>query len=499
MKINLRDYCDMGIKLVFLSDLHFDRQENAGCPERCGQYADVLLLRVVHRINRYIKPDAVIIGGDVINVPDADDASELLGELKRITDLLQCPSIIIPGNHDPEPAKFYQVFDNPGDYVDIEGCRIIPFFDRETPGFNAVRSEADLKSLQGARDDFAGPLITLQHVPVSEPGTTQCPYNLDNAPDVLQAMAEGGVKLSLAGHYHAGFEGTSGQGTELFTASALCEFPFSYYVIELDDSGHVETRRENLAWTGKTPLYDLHVHTQFAYCNENMTLQKALELSKALNLAGIGFNEHTAHLYFSRQDYGRGVPYTQGISAAKPEDCRVEAYMEQIAMVNSPVCYCGFELDFDDTGLPIVQSSLLDNAELQCGALHRSLLGKTQSEAEERFLWLSRQIIESGVDFLAHPFRAFRRSGFAAPVELYEPLADLLKQNGVAAEVNFHTNDPDPEFFRLCLERGVKIVFGSDSHNLYEVGEFYGFMNLMRQLGTENMLEEIMFSPQIDV
>jgi histidinol phosphatase-like PHP family hydrolase len=46
------------------------------------------------------------------------------------------------------------------------------------------------------------------------------------------------------------------------------------------------------------------------------------------------------------------------------------------------------------------------------------------------------------------------------------------------------------------VEKGVKIVFGSDSHNLYEVGEFYGFLNLMRRLEVDDRLDEIMFFPQ---
>ncbi len=486
----------MGIKLVFLSDLHFSRQSNVACPERCGHYADVLLLRAVHRIKRYIKPDVVIIGGDLINDPEAADAPELLKELKTVTDILECPVVAIPGNHDPEPETFYKIFDSAGEYVDVKGCRIVPFLDRETPGFNAVRSDSDLKKLSSARQGFSGQLITLQHVPVFPVGTTRCPYNLDNAGEAIHTMEDSGVSLALAGHYHSGFEAVTSNGIKLSTASAFCEFPFAYYIIEIDDSGEVKSQCEHLAWTGDAPLYDLHVHTQLAYCNENMSPEKAVDLGKVLNLSGIGFNEHTAHLYFSRQDYNAGIAYSKGISAAVPGDCRVKDYLELMDRVKNTGCYCGFEIDFDDFGHPVVQPGLLEQAELRCGALHRSSLGKSREEAEARFLRLSRQIIESGVDFLAHPFRAYRRGGFTAPVEQYIILADLLRTNRVAAEVNFHTNDPDPEFIRICLEKGVKIVFGSDSHNLYEVGEFYGFLNLMRRIKVDSRLDEIMFFPQ---
>ena len=488
----------MSLKIVLLTDLHYAKQPNESCPTRSGEWADLLLLRAVHRINRYIKPDLVILAGDLIDQPDAPDSLQLLADLKNIFDKLECPHIAIPGNHDPEPDIFYSVFNRPGDCIDIGGFRLMSFLDRETPGYNALRSNEDIARLRKSGSELDGPVITLQHVPVFPPGACDCPYNLDNAEQVLNAMYEAGVCLSLAGHRHAGFELKDAKGIKYITGSALCEFPFYYHIIEVSGSGCATSTKETLGWDRPEKLHDMHIHTQLAYCNENMTPEKAIGFGRALGLTGLGFNEHTTHLYFSREEYYDKLPFREGISAASPENNRVREYLQMIYPLLDDNILVGMEVDFDNAGAPIVKNDLMSNTEIVCGALHRSTLAGTQQEANERFMFMTRKILESGVRFLAHPFRVFRRSGLDRPSELYEPLAQLLAEYEVAAEVNFHTNDPDPEFFKKCLEHNVKLVFGSDSHNLYEVGEFYGFMKLMQAIGAENRLDEVMLDPFSD-
>jgi putative hydrolase len=61
------------------------------------------------------------------------------------------------------------------------------------------------------------------------------------------------------------------------------------------------------------------------------------------------------------------------------------------------------------------------------------------------------------------------------------PVAELLARSGAAAEINFHNNEPDPEFIAICIERGVKIAFGSDAHALHEVGAFYPHLSVLRE------------------
>jgi histidinol phosphatase-like PHP family hydrolase len=92
-------------------------------------------------------------------------------------------------------------------------------------------------------------------------------------------------------------------------------------------------------------------------------------------------------------------------------------------------------------------------------------------------------LLAGRIDVLGHPFRVFQRAGRPAPQELFRPVAELLAAHKVAAEINFHTNQPEPEFFALCLERGVKLAVGSDAHALVEVGELCPHLDFLRTLG----------------
>jgi histidinol phosphatase-like PHP family hydrolase len=59
----------------------------------------------------------------------------------------------------------------------------------------------------------------------------------------------------------------------------------------------------------------------------------------------------------------------------------------------------------------------------------------------------------------------------------------MLVAYGVAAELNFHTNEPSPHFAALCLERGVKLTFGGDSHAMWEVGAMWPHVRLLQEVG----------------
>ena len=79
--------------------------------------------------------------------------------------------------------------------------------------------------------------------------------------------------------------------------------------------------------------------------------------------------------------------------------------------------------------------------------------------------------------------------------DLYEPLADLLAETGTAAELNTHKAPPDPAFFRLCIERGVKVAFATDSHCLAEVGQMAPHLRILREAAGREDVGDLLFIP----
>lgn len=269
----------MKTKIAVISDLHYSRDPTPGHPQCKGEYADSFLLRLVHRINRWIKPDITVVLGDLVDESKAADTFMLLEKLRAILDLLESPVIVISGNHDPVPDKFYEVFRRPEAFVEAGGSRFVAF-----------------------PDDRKGSLV-----------------------------------------------------------------------VSIESFGMLA--------------------------------------------------------------------------------CRI-------------------------------------------GALHRLSESGDFESMKDEFLFLTKALVSSGIHILAHPFRIFRRMGSYEPDRsLYRPVVGMLREHGVVAEINYHTNEPTIDFVKMCLAVGVKLSFRSDAHNLYEIGDFHPHLALLREAGCKNPGPDVLFTP----
>ena len=477
----------MKAKIAILTDLHYSQSKNAFISERKGEFADVLLLRAVHRLNLYIKPDLVFIGGDLLDQPAGEDRLELLAELKEMIDLIQAPTIVISGNHDPDKDVFQSIMGKQVDFLDINGIRFVPFCDMEEPGYKALRIDDELARMRKLGAEFDGPLVSLQHVPLFPPKAESCAYNYTNADEIVEIMRETNYVLALSGHYHEGFELLDYEGVNCIVGRALCEQPFGYELIEIDDDGKLSCKHENLAVPKELGLVDHHVHTKFAYCSaytDKMTLTRLIDIGKIFNLDGIILSEHSAHLYFNRENYGQRLQFIEGIKSNKKDD-HVAEYIALHANEADDFCRLGIEIDYDQYGQMVIEPGDWDKIKFRNGSIHilkNILEQQDMTKIEDEFLFQTNAVASSGVDVLVHPFRVFKRAGLTLPEHLFAPTVDILKRYGVAAEINYHTNEPPPEFFRMCIEKGIKLSFGSDAHKLYEVGEFYPHLKLLQKI-----------------
>jgi histidinol phosphatase-like PHP family hydrolase/predicted phosphodiesterase len=481
------------MRFAVLTDTHFINDRAAAVWGRRAGLADILALRAVHRLNRYLKPDLVVVLGDVINDGSLADAQEQFRTMKEVFDLLACPVLYIPGNHDGDIDAFYRVFPRPPPYADVAGVRFVSFADLEEPGYNARRAPGNAGLLTQARGGWNGPIVTLQHVPIFPPGLIDCPHNYVDADDVLADMAGNDVQLAVGGHCHCGSDLFQTEQASYLVAPALCEAPFPFLMVEVE-ADQIAVQRHELAMPEALGLVDTHVHTQMAYCNENLDAVLNLELGKVFGLSSIRIAEHSGHLYYDRAGYGQcGALGLAGIQAANN---RMDAYHRLLAEAGCPSKSVGIEVDVCDDGAPLILPADSARVAFRIGAMHQlGSLRTSQPEPEvvaADFLATMERFLESDICSLAHPFRVFRRAGLPTPPHLFGPVVGLLRAAGVAAEINFHTNDPDPEFIRLCIEGGVPLTFGSDAHNLYEIGEFFPHLQLLREAGHNGDPSEVL-------
>jgi histidinol phosphatase-like PHP family hydrolase len=218
-----------------------------------------------------------------------------------------------------------------------------------------------------------------------------------------------------------------------------------------------------------------------------MALESALDAAAAFGLAGLGFSEHSDQLYFAEGEHGGDACLQRGVEAVQHGGDRALEYRDLMREFGVRPADVGMEVECDFHGHAILLERDRRWLGYLMGAIHQTpSLRRENGEfgaACEEYIEQLRRFIGTGIRVLAHPFRAFRRCGLPRPRRLYEPVASLLAQNGVAAEVNYHANEPDEEFFALCLELGVGLSLGSDSHSVHEIGEFAPHLALLDRLG----------------
>ncbi len=477
------------MKIVVITDLHLNK-EIPSDSERKGEIADILLLRTVHRINRFIKPDLVLLLGDLVDQPDSPEADRYYKQIVETLNILEAPYIAIPGNHDIVSDRFYTYFPKPNNQVDTNGVRFLIFLDPEEPNWNARRTDSDLLRMKSAREDgFKGPVVSIQHVPIFPPELEKYPYNYTNVNEILDIMKVADIKFAISGHYHPGFKLINTEHGSFLAVPALCETPFSFWEIDIPSKTpeDIKVVEHHHRLPEELELIDHHIHTHFAYCNENMDITWSIKLGQLLGAKEVRFSEHSAHLYFNKEDYGKGKFFIEGISAIDKAHCRMNDYLKCLYEAECSERCIGLEVDSDCKGNLVLCDKDRGEFSFLIGAVHQlRSLAKDKvklSEVKEEFWEIHRRFLTNGIDILAHPFRIFRRSNLPIPEELFKPLVSLLKRHKVSAEVNFHTNEPPIEFFKLCIEAGVKLSLGSDAHNLYEVAELQPHLAFLSDCG----------------
>ncbi len=476
-------------RIAIITDLHLTDDRSIG--ERKGYIADNLLERAIRRLNRWIKPDVTLFLGDLVNDGRTTQGQKYLKKLKGIIDTLESPCIVIPGNHDGPTEKFYETFEKPKEYIDIKRVRFIPFIDPEEPDYNARRTVRDIERLRSLIANHDGPVVTMQHVPIFPSGTVDCPYRMLNDSDVIDAMGEKSHVLNIAGHFHAGFDILRRKNLDFVAAPALCEPPFKFMEISVGESGTVHSTTHTLQMPPELNLVDHHVHTQLAYCSENMDIAKSLELAKLLSLREIIFTEHSGQLYFGADAFWSGKCFEEGMTSAVPENNRMPQFFEALNTNQVARSSAGFEIDIDYSANLLITKEDKDKAGFLLGAVHslESLKHNNSklAEAHREFLIRTEKLLSSGINVLAHPFRVFHRSGVAEKdfSPLFPDVIKLLKKYPVAAEMNFHTQQPSVKFVQMCLDEDIELSFGSDSHNLSEVGELWPHLRFLEKCKTQ--------------
>lgn len=220
----------MKIKIAAISDMHYALEKNISCPERHGEHALEFIDAAIARINRDIRPDVLLVGGDLINFPNQH---ELLKPVAEHLANIKCPMIVIPGNHDPEPEIFYKYLPEPAPCTDICGYRFAIFpDDKQTEHYNCYRSPSVFNRI-GPLD--GAPLILFQHVPLCMAEEKCSSYGFINCGEVITDALKRNAFFSIGAHFHGGIAPQMKARLPHFVIPSLCENPCRFISLEFED------------------------------------------------------------------------------------------------------------------------------------------------------------------------------------------------------------------------------------------------------------------------
>ena len=243
------------LRLAHLSDLHLRHAQpgSAHVVERRSRVMLELLSRALEEIaQRYV--DFLAITGDLIDVPhhllypndyyawqqqqelQRSEAIDDYRAIKQLLDATGMPYLVLPGNHDYEPA-FWEVFDRGPHLVSAGGYAIARFCDREWEGHVPRRLDRERKFwARLLSDPNAPPQIHLQHYVITPELNQGYPHTYFEHEELKRRMvASGTMALSLSGHYHSGTDLIREGACTFTTAPAFCDFPHRYRIYELHD------------------------------------------------------------------------------------------------------------------------------------------------------------------------------------------------------------------------------------------------------------------------
>lgn len=498
------------MKIALFSGLHYFGTSSLGSfslseEVPASSLADIFLLRLVHRLNNSIKPDLVVLAGNLLPHRNADvELLALLGEYLR---KLNAPCIAVPGKNDPDPEKFYSFIPRPPEHLEIDGLHFFPLLNPEKP-FDGPDSETR-EQIRNLMERYPGPAAVIQGAPPPprDVHTQEMRVRASEIPPVTllltghpdpeesqssRQMAELPAACACCGGSRRGSNGEGRRGGEeegggpvVVAAECLSEAPFRYTLLERKRNGELSLRTEQLRLPVEG-LTDTHIHTCLAYCQENMDPLRTFALAKAFGLRNIAFTEHSGQLYVSSPDYWEGKLDRLGFKGCVIRRRSSDYFQLLDKWAETEKFIPGFEIDVAEDGSLLAMPEDIARIRLKVGSVHNLSETRDFEKTKQEFLFRVESLLRNSCHVLAHPFRVFLWKQFDTPRELYPDVVRLLKQYSCAAEINFHArNLPEDEFFDLCHRNGVPITLGSDSHNLYEIGEFYEHLKLLERIGVE--------------
>ncbi|AIF68925.1 hypothetical protein PAP_02485 [Palaeococcus pacificus DY20341] len=212
-------------------------------------------------------------------------------------------------------------------------------------------------------------------------------------------------------------------------------------------------------------MMDLHTHTKFSDGIGDVLDNVAYAEMHGIKLVGI--SDHIHYLSFTNLNH-----YLRDIKRAKEE--------------SEIVVLAGIEANIMETGVDITDD-IRKRLDYAIASVH-FWFGVGESWKYVELVKLAIQ--DKNIDIIGHFGNVFPYIGHPSEEELREVIA-LAEEHGKAFEISSRYNVPDLDFIKLCIKRGVKLTFASDSHEPKSVGKIRWSEKVFKKAGGKK--EDLLF------
>lgn len=209
------------------------------------------------------------------------------------------------------------------------------------------------------------------------------------------------------------------------------------------------------------PKIEAHIHTNWT--DGKPTVAEAYERSVAVGLKAILYSEHcrkTSTDWFGKfAAQVRALP-SSPCTAHVGAEVKVETLDGEIDTIPAISDQCDYIMASVHR-FPTADGGATPFAEVD------------PAEAVEREFELSWAVLENPkVHILGHVFgMSYRRFNATPPADKIRALIERAARTGVAIEVNSHYHPNPMEMITWCRELGARITFGSNAHQIDEIGQ----------------------------
>jgi len=223
------------LKILAITDVHYIGIANHTCrfSQRKCNIALKLIEQVFENVN-FEDIDVIALIGDLTDNGKADGALEDLMEIKKLACEKNKPVIAVRGNHDVDAATFMNVFEDTNEILEVNRYQFIHFHDEYEDNDVCHRNWDEMEKVFG-KSKQGIPKIVFQHNPIYPKIEAKYPFNITGYDKMTEYYAQKNVILSVSGHYHKGTSLVTEKGVSYVTVPALCEDPFCYGIIDIQD------------------------------------------------------------------------------------------------------------------------------------------------------------------------------------------------------------------------------------------------------------------------